>query len=252
MGESVFKAVPIRDCVVVIKDGALVYEKYSSARYNTSAHVGFSQTKTLGALMMGWASDNGFVDIDKDITMSYNVTSPRPYPVTSRQIMSQALDGKHGPGEAWAYDAVGTRWINHLPKVFKNAVNREPKGVFEEAYRRPLGLSEEFSWGTVDSKWDAGSYGTCRDYARFGQLLLNLGQWPAANATAAGAGATPQQLVSADYARQMSTPQTHYAPYANYSQPCYGLLTWLNTNPGSDRGSKEYPGRRRGPLPAAA
>ena len=40
----------------------------------------------------------------------------------------------------------------------------------------------------------------------------------------------------------MTTPQTRFAPYPNYSNPCYGLLTWLNTNPGSDRGSAEYPG----------
>ena len=237
MGESVFK-VKVRDCLVVVKDGAIVYEKYSRSRYNVTGHQGFSQTKSLGALMMGWAVDNGFVDIDADITASYGVKSPRPYAVTSRQIMSQALDGKDGPGQAWAYDAVGTRWINHLPKIFSAAVKRTPKNVFDEAFRAPLGLSEEFSWGSVDSAWDAGSVGTCRDYARFGQLLLNRGAWPA---TGGGAVAV-QQVVSSAYVDEMRKPQTHYAPYANYSNPCYGLLTWLNTNPGSDRGSATYPG----------
>ena len=250
MGESVFK-VHVRDCLVVIKDGALVYEKYSTARYNRTGHQGFSQTKSLGALLMGWASDQaeqgrGGVDIDAD-TAAYGVKSPRPYPVTSRQIMSQALDGADGPGQAWAYDAIGTRWINVLTRVFAAATGRKPSDVFREAFALPLGLSEQFSWKSADSAWDAGSVGTCRDYARFGQLLLNGGRWPgvaAPNASVASAvaSAAPQQIVSSAYVAQMSAPQTHYAPYANYSNPCYGLLTWLNTNPGSDRGSAQYPG----------
>merc|ERR1712087_270056 len=37
----------------------------------------------------------------------------------------------------------------------------------------------------------------------------------------------------------MSTPQTHYEPYVNYSNPCYGLLTWLTSN-GKEGGT--YPG----------
>ena len=84
-------------------------------------------------------------------------------------------------------------------------------------------LPTQFSIGTV---------GTCRDYARFGQLLLNRGAW---------AGLS-ENIVSEDYIDMMRTPQTRYDPYVNYSNPCYGLLTWLNTNPGSDRGSDTYPG----------
>ena len=83
-----------------------------------------------------------------------------------------------GPGEDWEYDAVGTKWINHLPRVFANATNgRLPSDVFEKEFRRPLGLSPAFSWKDANKAWDAGSEGTCRDYARFGQLMLNRGQW---------------------------------------------------------------------------
>jgi CubicO group peptidase (beta-lactamase class C family) len=263
MGESVFKKVPVRDCLVVIKDGALVYEKYSKKKWNTTAHVGFSQTKTLGALLAGWAHTQGKLDIDADITTAYvrvfvfrlffvcfslipmdvaqGVKSPRPYPVTARQIMSQALDGDKGPGQAWAYDAVGTRWINHLPQLYPNATGLKPSAVFEEHFRGPLGLSKGFEWKTVDSAWDAGSYGTCRDYARFGQLMLNRGMW-AADALKKTSNATTQ-IVAGEYIDMMVTPQTMYPPYGpNYSNPCYGLLTWLNINPGSDRGSSKYPG----------
>jgi len=209
-----------------------VYEQHSSAWSHHTAHLGNSMTKTLGALLMGWAQTRGLLDIDADITAAYGVASPRPYPVTSRQIMSQAIHGIDGPGQAWHYDAGGTLWLNLLPEIFLKATGLFPSEVWAEEFAKPLGLSEQFSWLGVDWTWATGSEGLCRDYARIGQLLLNEGSWPGAK----------QPLVDKSYVREMRTPQTRYAPYTNYSNPCYGLLTWLNTNPGSDRGSEKSPG----------
>lgn len=190
-------------------------------------------TKTLGALLAGWAHTKGLLDIDADITATYGVPSPRPYHVTSRQIMSQALAGEHGPGEAWEYDATGYRWVDRMAQVVNASVGQNASQVWERELARPLGLSKAFSWEDAATDWAGGSAGTCRDYARVGQLLLNEGQWR---------DAPGGLLVAKDYVQQMHTPQTHYPPYANYSNPCYGLLTWLDTNPASDRGSLEYPG----------
>lgn len=221
-----------RDCVLLVKDGALVYEAYRSEEYNETAHIANSVTKTLGALIAGWAQTRGLLDIDADITEAYGVRSPLPYPVTARQIMSQALAGNEGPGEKWEYDAAGTMWINTMPQVVENATGGlRSSEIWQREFAGPLGLSAAFEWPDADYIWAAGSKGTCRDYARVGQLLLNGGRWK---------GAPP--IVSSEYVGEMHTPQTRYAPYANYTNPCYGLLTWLNTNPGSDRGSKEYPG----------
>ena len=55
-----------RDCLVIIKDGALVFEGYGSGFNMSSTHEGFSMTKTLGALVAGWATKNG-LDIDKNV-----------------------------------------------------------------------------------------------------------------------------------------------------------------------------------------
>merc|ERR1712216_466207 len=49
-------------------------------------------------------------------------------------------------------------------------------------------------------------------------------------------------VVAKDYVTQLRSPQTHYEPYADYANPCYGLLAWIDTNPGSNTGSAEYPG----------
>jgi len=210
-----------RDCLVIIKDGALVFEAYSSDKYNTTAHRGFSATKTLGALIAGHAATRG-LDIDADITASYGVKSPRKYPVTARQIMSQALNGDDGPGQDWAYDTIGTRWIDRMTNVVKAATNKSASEIWKEQFEAHLGF-DKLSFVDANYEWATGSSGTCRDYARLGQLMLNRGSWKNVS----------EPIVSPSFIDEMSSPQTKYKPYANYSNPCYGLLTWL-TNEGKD------------------
>lgn len=186
-------------------------------------------TKTLGALIVGSAVGKGQLDIDADVTAAYGVKSQRPYNTTSRHIMSQALDGKHGPGEAWAYDALGTRWVNSLTSVVKAAAGEKPSTIWQREFHEPLGLQSSFKMEGIDEVFAAGSSGTCVDYARIGQLMLNNGRWPGVNGT----------IVPSDYVRQLTTPATKFAPYQTYSNPGYGLLTWLNTRM-NETGS--YPG----------
>jgi len=228
--EEVFK-IHRRHCMVVIKNGALVYEAYDSLHKEHSkdlAVTGYSMTKTLGALIAGEAVGRGKLDIDADITKTYGVKSPRPYPVTARQIMSQALDGTSRPGEAWAYDAIGNRWINHLAKVVTAAAEK-PSGLWQNQFHEPLGLADNFKIGPIDHTFAYGASGTCRDWARIGQLMLNEGRWLGVN----------DIIVPANYVKEMITPQTKYAPYQNYSNPSYGLLTWLNPRLNE---TAEYPG----------
>merc|ERR1712107_215901 len=98
--------------------------------------------------------------------------------------MSQALEGRDGPGVAWAYDSDGLYWVNNLTLIFKNATGRAPSEVWRNQFHRTLGMSANFSWSNADNVWAWGSEGTCRDYARIGQLLLNKGKWPRAGADA--------------------------------------------------------------------
>ena len=64
------------------------------------------------------------------------------------------------------------------------------------------------------------SEGTCRDFARVGQLILNRGHW---------AGLGPNNtIVEESYVDAMTSPQTRFGSYTEYANPMYGLLTWLN------------------------
>eukprot|EP01052_Picozoa_sp_SAG31_P043354 SAG31_NODE_7194_length_1760_cov_1.067429_2_plen_394_part_01 len=247
------KNVTSRGCLVVIKDGALVYERYNTTGTNqhtpqpqpwsiTSTQPGWSMTKTLGALLAGWAVTHGHLDLDKDITTGYGVRSPKSYRVTSRQIMSQSLAGDQSAGEGWSYDADGTGWINHMAQVVPAATGRNASQIWMEEFQGPLGLSKEFVWGgpsplggedaNPDSIWAYGSSGSCRDYARIMQLALNKGKWKGVS----------EPIVSADYIAQMTSPQTRYAPHKQYANPCYGFLTWLPGRGGQHGPSQKYPG----------
>lgn len=217
-----------RDCFMVIKDGALVFEEYSSDTYNHTVHQGYSMTKTLGALIAGHSATHLGLDIDADITEVYGVRSPKRYPVTSRQIMSQALAGKDAPGENWEYDAVGIEWINHMARVVPAATGKKPSDIWQQNFTEPLGF-DSLTFDTSDSVWATGSKGTCRDYARLGQLMLNKGHWKDVE----------KPIVGEDFIHELSTPQTRYGDYANYSNPCYGLLTWLTT---VGKQGDEFPG----------
>merc|ERR1719401_648738 len=126
-----------RSCFLVAKDGALILENYSDAEGAEETHMVMSVTKTLGAMLMGWAQSRGLLDIDADITR-YGQNASKPYPVTTRQIMSQIAN--RGPGEKWVYDGVGGHIISLLPQIFRNATGQDPTTVWKKEFVEPLGL----------------------------------------------------------------------------------------------------------------
>lgn len=210
-----------RGCMLVIKDGALVYEKYNAGLgYNKDrATYLFSGTKTLGALLTGSAVKAGVLNLDDPIEATYGVPSPVGYDVTARQIMESTINGSVA-GEEWAYDFTGSRWINTLPDVVKATMNESPEEVWVREFVGPLGLSENFNWavpGGPDTDWGFGASSTCRDYARFGQLILNEGKW-----------AGTADVLDASYVKQLVTPSSANA--------CYGMLTWTSYAPPPEAG----------------
>lgn len=103
-----------------------------------------------------------------------------------------------------------------MPKVVESATGH-PASYYMGQLSKELGLSPEFAWKDVNTQWYRGMQATCRDWARFGQLLNNQGYWGG------------KQLIAKTYFEQMVEP-TKYAPYNDYSNPCYGLLVWNNAN----------------------
>merc|ERR1711957_84001 len=144
--------------------------------------------------------------------------------------MSQALAGADGPGEEWKYDALGIQWINTMTEVVRKATGQNASQIWKEQFHEHLGF-DSLTFDDADSMWATGAVGTCRDFARLGQLMLNGGHWKGIQ----------EPIVSETYIAEMSKPQTKYAPYTNYSNPCYGLLTWL-TDEGKLAANSPYSG----------
>jgi len=217
-----------RQCFLLIKDGKIAYEWYDpkapdpphapkwSGPPEDKPHRGWSMTKTVGGFLTLLAATEDGLNIDADITKEYGIPSPKPYPVTLRMMMSQTIGGDHRPGELWRYDEMGDMWLHLFPKVILSATKHNASYYLNRMHSK-LGLSAQFSWPTVDTEWYRGAAGSCRDWARFGQLILNQGAWG------------EEQLIDAKYIKQMQEP-VKYAPYNEYSNPCYGMLLWVNAD----------------------
>merc|ERR1719443_983554 len=130
--------------------------------------------------------------------------------------MAQVLGGENRPGEEWRYDELGNMWLHLLPDVILASTGFEAS-YWLDLLQSDLGLSPAFAWKEVNTKWFRGAVGSCRDWARFGQLILNKGKW------------NGKEVIARRFIEEMQQP-VKYAPFGSYSNPCYGLLIWLNAD----------------------
>ena len=158
--------------------------------------------------------------------------------VTARHLLGQTTGvGMYPPGSTFTYDS--DAYLQHLSYLVGNATGIEPVKWATKYFAEPLGIPEFYMLDLLgpDISVGGGQMVTCRDAARFGQLVANKGLWSAPasasapTASAAGHGhaaaallhSAPYQLISEEYARLMSTPS-----FPSISS-CYSLLTWINS-----------------------
>jgi len=113
-------------------------------------------------------------------------------------------------------------WLHLFPRVIQAATGRTAS-YYMDRLQAHIGLSSSFTWPEVNKIWFRGASGSCRDWARFGQLLLNGGTWDG------------KQVIARNFIDEMQQP-VKVDPYNSYSNPCYGLLIWLNAD------KSKYPG----------
>lgn len=222
-------------CLLVVRHGRIAGEWYFNDGAADQAQEVFSATKTYTAVLVGIAQDDGLLDIEDpaaDYIEEWQGTDSEA--VTVRNLLSNdsgrswslqqdysqligekdktdfaiGLGQDHAPGEFWAYNNAA---IQTLDRVISDATGT-PTGEFGDTeLLEPLGMDD--STFTVDDEDQAltfmGLQSTCRDMARFGQLLLHDGAWD------------QQQIVSAEYLGEATTPSQEL-------NEGYGYLTWLN------------------------
>ncbi len=106
--------------------------------------------------------------------MTYCEASPNPTDCVY-QLVKQ-LKPKHTPGEVWAYNTSGS-WLAGL--ILEKATGKSIAQNMQDVWQK-FGMEREGIWQSYErNKADMGGHGvnaTLRDYARFGQFVLNEGR----------------------------------------------------------------------------
>ena len=195
---------------LVIRDDAILYEQYFNGSSRDSISLGFSTTKSVLALLIGCAIDDGLIrSVDDPITQYLPELRGRGFEaVTLRRLlmMTSGLDycendnpfGQH----AYLYycedclehaalsftlgEPPGTRYLYKSGDnlLLAMALRRVLAGETITAYlqRRVwnhLGMEHAGIWstdGTMEKSWCCLA-ATARDFAKFGMLYLRGGQW---------------------------------------------------------------------------
>jgi CubicO group peptidase (beta-lactamase class C family) len=190
--------------VVVVKDGALIAERYGDGFGPDTPLLGWSMTKSVADAMVGRLVADGTLDLEADslrpewtdrraditleqlLTMSSGLAFDEIYELdtdatemlftpgdTGSRAASQPLI--HEPGTVWSYSS-GTS--NIMCDVAQEAADAGPQLASELVFR-PLGMSSavmepDLGGGLICSTY---MYATARDWARFGQWFLQDGEW---------------------------------------------------------------------------
>ena len=249
----VAKEAPERHCFLVVKNGVIVHEQYFGNSSAGDKYESDSLGKQGTALIMAMAATRGLIDLDTPLAHYGVENSNSSWPphwwekVTARHLLSQTggcvtgeTSGVKGypqcysaPGTNWTYDSED--FIGHLSKLITKATGMPAVEWATKNFAEVLGLGELYAEDTAGTNFAAGGGQrmTCRQHARVGQLLANMGAWPvAADGQEAGGYVDPmwddgegvmtaKQLISEELCADITAPQM-----PNVSKS-YGLLTWL-------------------------
>ena len=213
------------DAFILLKDGKIVLEKYFGTFTADSFHVWNSAGKTLTALTIGIAQQEGKLKLDSPSStyLGKGWTSCSPdqedrIKLIHQITMSTGLDDAVSnsdctlPSCFLCITDAGSRWAYHngpytiLDKVIQNATQQSLNQYVTNKILSPIGMSGRYFTIGDNNVFIS----KARSMARFGLLLLAKGMW-------------------ADKAIMSDT--SYFRKMTNSSQsinPSYGYLTWLN------------------------
>lgn len=211
---------------LVIRDDALVYERYFNGFTSDSISLGFSMTKSVLSLLIGCAIDDGLIGSAEDSVTKYlpelrergfgNVRllhllmstsgldyaeSDNPFGIHAYLyycescLERKALQFKlaEPPGTRFLYKS-GDNML--LATILRRALHGETITAYlQRRVWTPLGMEHEGIWSTdsdQEKTWCCLA-ATARDFAKFGMLYLHGGKWQ------------KERIVSQDWIRRAST-----------------------------------------------
>ena len=235
--------------LVVLKDGTIRHESYHLDTTPADLRISWSVAKSYLSALMGIVLEEGAIaSLDDPVTqyvpalagsaydgasilnvlqMASGVTFNEDYLDFNSDInrmgrvlaLGQSMDGFAAgltetfapPGRQWQYVSIDTHVIG---MVIEGATGRRIPDLMQEKLIAPMGL-ETAPYYLTDGYGTAFVLGglnlTTRDYARFGQMFLQMGEW------------NGQQIVPIDWVAASTAPSAPTAPGAEQ----YGLQWWI-------------------------
>lgn len=235
---------------LVIQNETILFEKYWGEYSPESLSSGFSMTKSIIGLLVGIAIDNGSIksvdqavgdfipkfkegDLSKvtirhllemssglDWTDSYwspfSVTVKSYYGDNLKELaIDQELEKE--PGKDYEYKNGNTQL---LALILEKATGLSVSAYTSLRLWKPMGASKDALWSldkvNGTEKAFAGFNSNARDFAKFGQLILNKGTW------------NGKQLISSEYLENSLTPAIHLIDKHGSNVDYYGWQWWIH------------------------
>ena len=261
--------------IVVLKDGRVSYENYYLGTAPTDRRISWSMAKSFLSALLGIVLAEGQIGSLDDQVTKYapDLVGSAYEDATIRNVLNMAsgvrfdedyldfysdinrmgrvlalgrsMDGfaadltKRGrpPGEKWQYVSIDTHVIG---MVIRGATGRDIPDLMSEKLIRPLHL-EATPYYLTDGYGVAFVLGglnlRTRDYARFGQMYLQDGQWlgqqivPADWVAASTAPSAPTDAGALQYGYHWWMP-ADARPGEYYAQGIYGQYIYVNNTEG--------------------
>ena len=231
----------------IFKDGKLLYEEYWDEHSDSSTTNAFSMAKTITTMLLGKAIEQGYIkgldqritdfipeflndslgrlvtvgdlssmrsgiDWTEDYYSPFNVTTEAYYGGhIEKQILKRHFS--EPPGGHFKYLSANTQL---LAIVLKRAVGKDLAQYLSEEFWKPMGMENDALWsmsGGIEKSFCC-LYSNVRNFAKFGQLLLQKGNW---NGT---------QLLDSAFVEKMITPC--YDAFRPDEPKRYGYSIWID------------------------
>lgn len=234
---------------LVIKDEKIVYEEYwDGYDFNTMSNS-FSAAKSIVGLLVGAAIDDGFIEtLDQkvaDFIPSFRESGKNQISIRDVLTMSSGLDWDEAysslfspttesyygtdleqliieskaikePGVHHYYSSLDTEILS---LVILNATGKTISKYASEKFWQQLGAQHDAFWSLDHENGLEKAYccfnSNARDFARWGQLILNNGKWNGV------------QLISEDYIRQAISPANYLTDETGAQVDYYGFQWWI-------------------------
>ena len=197
---------------LVIQHDSILYEKYYRYAEESSILPTFSMAKSYVSALVGIAIEEGHIESVQDPITKYldvfedssfqNITIEHLLNMQSGIAFSEKyfspfsdiakfyygrklkkyvsnLEIERPPGEKFKYQSVDTQVLSI---ILARATGKTVSEYLEEKIWQPLGMEYDASWSIDSKKWNTEKSFCClnartRDYARFGRLFLQKGNW---------------------------------------------------------------------------